>query len=53
MTSAEIVAALDSLQPGDKEAAHGVADDLLLSAVPEDVRSAYERARQRIGFWYA
>ena len=53
MTTAEIVAALDALDDHDEEAAHGAADGLLLEAVPPEVREAWERARNRIGFWYA
>lgn len=53
MTTAEIVAALDALDGHDEEAAHGMADHLLLQAVPPEVAEAWERARERIGFWYA
>ena len=61
MTTEEAVAALDAIYPGedvayyaDNEAAHGDADDVLLQAVPADVRQAWERVRDRVGgFWYA
>lgn len=49
--------AFASLPEGDPELAHDQADDLLLYALRcqgrEDVAAAFERARDRIGFWYA
>lgn len=53
MTTEEIVAALDALDGLDEERDHGAADSLLLQAVPAEVAEAWERARERIGFWYA
>lgn len=53
MTIDEIVAALDALEKGDAEGAHGEADELLLKAVPPEVLMAWISARDRVGFWYA
>jgi hypothetical protein len=54
LSEAEVVAALDAIEPGDKECAHGDADDLLVIAAPPAVREAYIRAYERLGgFWYA
>lgn len=48
---------LDSLTPGDPEVAHSTADDILLMFLKESghggVAKAWERANERIGFWYA
>ena len=53
MTEEEAVAALDALTDGDPEGAHGEADNILAEFVPEAVNAAYQRAVQRVGFWYA
>lgn len=50
---ADAVEELGSLDGADQEVAHGRADEILLSCVPEDVADAYRAARDRIGFWYA
>lgn len=51
---AEVVAKLDQLPGGDAEGEHGIADAILLSAVPPQVRAAWEQARTRNGgFYYA
>jgi hypothetical protein len=42
---------LDAISGDDPEAAHGKADAILLEAVPEDVRRAYERLTERCGWW--
>jgi hypothetical protein len=41
----EIIDALDGIQPGDPERARAEADAILVAAMPEPVRDAYERAR--------
>jgi hypothetical protein len=49
----------DALSADDQEESHARADNLLLAFLkahsPEgkNVAKAYERARKRIGFWYA
>lgn len=53
-----IVARLNALKKYDQGAAHAEADDLLLDALllfkgGYDVVSAYQAARERVGFWYA
>lgn len=55
MTPAEAVEALDALYDADidQETAHVKADELLLGQAPAEVGEAYDRARSRIGFWYA
>ena len=53
MTKAEAVRRLDALDGGDPEADHGDADAILLEFVPPEVRRAWTRARERVGFWYA
>jgi hypothetical protein len=53
VTIDEAIRKLDGLADGDPESAHGWADGVLLEMVPEEVRAAYQRASQRIGFWYA
>ena len=53
MTIEEAVAKLDALEKYDAESAHIAADDVLLLMVPPEVREAWERAQERIGFWYA
>lgn len=47
------VAELDALTTGDPESAHGEADGVLLRFVPSEVREAWQRAHDRIGFWFA
>ena len=50
---ARAVTALDALN-SDPESDHGDADKILLSVVPAEVATAYERARVRSGgWWYA
>lgn len=47
---------LDALDASDPEYAHGRADEILLSVVrvfAPQVADAYERADERIHFWYA
>lgn len=50
-SAAEVVAALDAMQSDDPEIAHGDADALLLSALPDEVRAAYERLAGRCRWW--
>jgi len=49
--------ALDHIEPGDNEQAHATADDLLVAAISQagypGIARAFERARERVGFWYA
>lgn len=54
----EVVARLNALGKGDNEREHNEADQLLLDALllfkgGHDVVSAYQAARERVGFWYA
>jgi len=49
----DAVERLDALTDADTEAAHIDADAVLLEFVPDEVKSAYIRARERAGFWYA
>lgn len=51
---AQAVAELESLLGlDDPETVHGMADEILESAAPPEVREAYERVRADVGFWYA
>lgn len=50
---AEAVAALDELAGTDPEADHGKADEILLHAVPEEIRAAYARLVERARWWAA
>lgn len=56
MTSQEAVNALNNL-PGDPEIAHGQAEDIIMEFLASngmgEVSDAFEKARDRIGFWYA
>lgn len=48
----DVAAELDRLDPNvDPERAHSLADDLLLTAVPTEVRAAYERLHKRAPWW--
>ena len=49
----EAVAALDAINSGDPEAAHGEADAILLAAVPPEVAEAYRRLVDRCDWWAA
>lgn len=53
MNTAEGVARLNALQPGDNEGAHDEADAILLEFVPKRVADAWRAADERIGWWYA
>lgn len=60
MNAIEIIAALDAMPAhGDNEACHSEADKLLLSFLKQhdpaskDIAEAFERASDRVGFWYA
>lgn len=57
MTKEQAVFALDGLEPGDNEAQHGNAERILLDFLRNNghtaVADAFERARDRIEFWYA
>jgi hypothetical protein len=57
MTHEDVLQALETMQAGDNEAVHYAADDLLLNFLRSegynDIAEAYERARDRVGFWYA
>jgi hypothetical protein len=50
------VSALDELN-GDPEGDHAIADQVLIdyleSTGQSDVSNAFQRARDRVGFWYA
>ena len=56
MTHDEAVRKLDALE-GDQEAAHGDADDILLRYLKhhdaKEIADAWERACERVGFWFA
>ena len=53
MKDTEAIAALDAIEPGDPEFAHGVADEIILKVVSPAVAYAWEKARIRAGgFWY-
>lgn len=51
MTNEEAIAALDSIGAGDPEAAHCVADGILMNMVPVEVRDAYSRVIDRQEWW--
>jgi hypothetical protein len=60
MNAIEIIQELDAMSPAtDPENGHSRADDLLLEFLKnhdpasKDVAEAWERARDRVGFWYA
>src|SRR5690554_1180466 len=48
-----VVDQLDALDVDDPEAAHGEADELLLSLVPAEVADAYRRVVKRADWWAA
>jgi len=48
---ADVVARLDAIEASDAEAAHGDADEILLEAVPQKIREAYERVVTRAPWW--
>jgi hypothetical protein len=56
MTIEEAVAKLDALD-GDPECDHGTAEEILCEYLKshraEAVADAFERAADRVGFWYA
>lgn len=51
------IAALDALDSNDQEVSHSAADTILLEVLRDArlgaVADAWERARERITFWYA
>lgn len=54
----QFVDSLDALpEDGDQEISHGDADNILLQCLREaglgEVADAWQRARDRVGFWYA
>ncbi|MGA8026442.1 MAG: hypothetical protein WB992_04800 [Bryobacteraceae bacterium] len=59
MTAIEALSQLDALTGEDQEGGHIDADEILLSFLKDhdqtckDVAAAYERARDRVVFWYA
>jgi hypothetical protein len=53
LTPGEAVFCLDTISADDPEAAHGRADDILLAAVPVEVREAYKRVVDRCPWWGA
>lgn len=58
MTPQEAIAELDAMNAAtDAEIAHGRADSVLLAVLDanglHEVAVAWERARNRVGFWYA
>lgn len=53
-TVEEAVAALDAIDGGEPEGAHGEADRILRAVVPPEVSAAYGRLVERAaGWWYA
>lgn len=50
---AEVVRALNEVDASDPERAHSVADELLLRAVPLEVRDAYRQLAGRADWWAA
>lgn len=58
MTAAEAIERLNSMtRNDDPEESHGIADGVLLEVMRShglaDVASAWQSARNRVGFWYA
>lgn len=57
MTKEEYVEQLNKLTYYDQEVSHAEADDLLVAALRDagwgEVADAYEKAQDRVGFWYA
>lgn len=51
MTAAEAVVALDELTGLDPESDHLTADNILLAAVPQSVRVAYQGLVKRADWW--
>lgn len=49
----DAIATMDRLTGADPERDHGIADDLLLSLVPPNVRDAYHRLTDRARWWGA
>ena len=56
-TNEEIIETLNQLDSRDKEDSHSDADYLLCEALHNnglgEIAEAWERARERVGFWYA
>ena len=46
-----LVEELDAIDADDGETGHADADQVLLKAVPPEVREAYVRVMERAGFW--
>jgi len=57
MTKDEAITALNAIENGDSEIAHGQADDILLAFLKSnghpEVALAWESAQDRATFWYA
>ena len=58
MSKDEAIKQLNAItEDGDKESDHGTADSVLLEYLRasggQEVADAFERARERAGFWYA
>lgn len=57
MTSQESVQALNNLSGGDPEFAHRQAEDIIMEFLASngmsEVSDAFQKAKDRIGFWYA
>lgn len=58
LQSDEAIDLLDALENRDSECSHCRADGILLAVLRsntlfDEVAMAYERAAQRVGFWYA
>lgn len=52
LSDADVVIALNAIASADDpERAHSLADDILLSCVPDEIRAAYERVQQRAPWW--
>lgn len=51
MSPEEAIADLDAIYTDSPEDAHCEADRVLLAAVPEGVREAYERVRENCDWW--
>ena len=47
----ELIRQLDALDGSDPESAHSAADDMILDALPEEVRQAYQRVPRRCDWW--
>lgn len=51
ITPSEAASRIDALDADDPEAAHGMADDIVLAAAPPEVAAAYWRLVHRSRWW--